>query len=184
MPAHAASPTRVCTGATAWTRPFHAVCKLRPTRVPHKISHAWSTPFPRLFLRVDTAWTNLHALSTPGHANSTPSTPIPRQFHACYDCRVSTTTEVLERMQVQSGYNLCVVRTDNGGEYISNDLARYFRARGIEHQTTVAYTPQQNGKAERLNRTLLDRMRAMLIESGLPELLWAEAMSTANYIRK
>ena len=47
----------------------------------------------------------------------------------------------------------------------------------------MRYTPEQNGKAERLNRTLLDRVRAMLEDSGLPKTLWAEAATTASYLR-
>ena len=51
------------------------------------------------------------------------------------------------------------------------------------HQTTAPYTPEQNGAAERLNRTLMERMRAMLEDSGLEKELWAEAALTACYIR-
>jgi len=93
------------------------------------------------------------------------------------------TFEVLQHMQVHSGHKLCTVRSDNGGEYVNHKLADYFKANGVEHNLTVPHTPQQNGKAERLNRTLLDRTRSMLIESGAPKNLWAEALSTANYIR-
>jgi hypothetical protein len=51
------------------------------------------------------------------------------------------------------------------------------------HETTAPYTPEQNGKAERLNRTLMERVRAMLQDTKLPNSLWAEAVTTANYIR-
>ncbi len=47
-----------------------------------------------------------------------------------------------------------VLSTDNGGEYLSNDLKKYLSDHGIQHQLTVAYTPQQNGVAERTNRAL------------------------------
>ncbi|GIL95153.1 hypothetical protein Vretimale_1230, partial [Volvox reticuliferus] len=59
----------------------------------------------------------------------------------------------------------------------------YFSNKGIIHGTTVGYTPEQNGAAERLNRTLLEKTRAMLVESELPQQLWAEALATANYLR-
>ena len=75
------------------------------------------------------------------------------------------------------------VRTDNGSEYVNSTLTEYFAAQGITHQTSAPYTPEQNGAAERLNRTLLERTRCMLIDSGLPPSLWAEAMSTASYLR-
>lgn len=50
---------------------------------------------------------------------------------------------------------------------------------GIVQQKTVTYKPQQNGLAERMNRTLLDRVRCMLIDSGLTRGFWAEALNTA-----
>jgi len=83
----------------------------------------------------------------------------------------------------QSGHRCRVVRTDNGTEYVNAELKQFFTARGIIHQTSVAYTPEQNGAAERLNRTLLERVRAMLTDAGLPGALWAEAVSTEPCVR-
>ena len=93
------------------------------------------------------------------------------------------TRDVLKYLETQSGYTVRAVRSDNGGEYVSKEMEGYFADKGIEHQRTVSYTPQQNGKAERLNRTLMERVRAMLEDSLLPEELWAEAVATASYIR-
>ena len=90
------------------------------------------------------------------------------------------TMDVINMLEKQSGWPLLVVRTDNGSEYINSTLATFFKDKGVLHQTTVRYTPEQNGKAERLNRTLLDRVRAMLEDSGLPKTLWAEAATTAS----
>ncbi len=75
------------------------------------------------------------------------------------------------------------LRTDNGGEYISNKFKEYLLLHGIEHQLTIAYTPQQNGVAERMNRTLLDLVRSMLHTAKVSKSLWAEALATAVYIR-
>lgn len=50
-------------------------------------------------------------------------------------------------------------------------------------EDTMARTPQQNGRAERLNRTLLEKMRCLLFHSGVPAMFWAEAIATANYLR-
>ena len=75
------------------------------------------------------------------------------------------------------------IRTDRGGEYLNANLAEFLHSKGIQHQTTAPYTPEQNGAAERLNRTLVERVRAMLLDANLPHKLWAEAMVTANYIR-
>jgi hypothetical protein len=75
------------------------------------------------------------------------------------------------------------VRTDRGGEYLNRSLNEYFSSKGVLHQMTAPYTPQQNGAAERLNRTLMERVRAMVLGAGLGQELWAEAVVTANYIR-
>lgn len=75
------------------------------------------------------------------------------------------------------------LRTDNGGEYISNAFKDYLLQNGISHQLTVAYTPQQNGVAERMNRTLIDLVRSMLHTAGIAKSFWAEALETAVYIR-
>ena len=95
----------------------------------------------------------------------------------------AVTKEVICMLEKQSGRSVLVVRTDNGTEYVNHGLSSYFKAKGILHQKSVRYVPEQNGSAERLNRTLLERVRAMLGDSGLPKKLWAEAVVTANYIR-
>ncbi|GJY20268.1 zinc finger, CCHC-type containing protein [Tanacetum coccineum] len=72
-----------------------------------------------------------------------------------------------------------VLRTDKGGEYYD---PVYFQSTSIIHQTTAPYTPQQNGVAERKNRTLKEMVNSMLSYSGLSEGFWGEAMLTACYI--
>lgn len=52
----------------------------------------------------------------------------------------------------------------------------------MEHQLTVGYAPEQNGVSERKNRTVMETARAMLMEKGLPNTFWAEAVSTAVYL--
>lgn len=105
---------------------------------------------------------------------------IPISSKADVPDQVKRTIKMLE---TQTGHNLLAVRTDRGTEYMNHDLRNYFDSKGVIHQTSVPYTPQQNGAAERLNRTLLDRVRAMLLNAGVEEKLWAEAVVTANYIR-
>ncbi len=75
------------------------------------------------------------------------------------------------------------IRTDNGGEYLSNEFKSFLQEHGINHQLTIAYTPQQNGVAERMNRTLLDLVRSMLSARQVDKKFWAEALATAVYIR-
>lgn len=63
-------------------------------------------------------------------------------------------------------------RCDNGGEFISKDLKHWCSQKGIVLDYKIPYCPQQNGKAERINRTLMERARAMLNDSELPLYMW------------
>ena len=76
-----------------------------------------------------------------------------------------------------------ILRSDNGGEYTSKLFEAYLKKEGIIHQKTVPHTPEQNGVAERLNRTLIESVRSMISDSGLPKTFWAEAVNTANYVK-
>jgi transposase InsO family protein len=75
------------------------------------------------------------------------------------------------------------VRSDNGTEYTSHYLEDFLKQEGIRHELTVEYTPQQNGVAERKNRSLVETARCLMIQSGLSASFWAEAILTANHIR-
>ena len=75
-----------------------------------------------------------------------------------------------------------VIRSDRGGEYESATFSDFCAQYGIVHQTTAPYTPEQNGVAERKNRTLREMINSMLNSSGLPHNLWGEALLTANFI--
>ncbi|KAK9119049.1 hypothetical protein Scep_017142 [Stephania cephalantha] len=75
-----------------------------------------------------------------------------------------------------------VLKTDRGGEYDSIEFAEFCNTNGIIYQTTAPYTPQQNGVAERKNRTFKNMINSMLDDSGLPQNLWGEALLTANHI--
>ena len=86
-------------------------------------------------------------------------------------------------VETETGLAIKAVRSDNGGEYTSNDFKAFCQEHGISQEFTEVYTPQQNGVAERANRTLLEMARAMLYQSTLPQLLWAEAIMTAAYLR-
>lgn len=85
-------------------------------------------------------------------------------------------------VELESGKRIKCLRTDNGGEYTDGEFLALCKQEGIKRQFTVAYTPQQNGVAERMNRTLAERMRAMLRTVSLPNSFWAEAAMTACYI--
>ncbi|KAE8696710.1 Tyrosine decarboxylase 1 [Hibiscus syriacus] len=86
------------------------------------------------------------------------------------------------RVELDSGNKIKCFRTNNGGEYTSEEFDDFCKKEGIKRQFTVANTPQQNGVAERMNRTLLERTRAMLRDAGLEKSFWAEAVNTACYL--
>ncbi|XP_024081556.1 uncharacterized protein LOC106664782 [Cimex lectularius] len=85
---------------------------------------------------------------------------------------------------VENEMNLQIktLRSDNGMEYINRNMENFLREKGIKHQRTVRYTPQQNGLAERANRAIVDKARCLLQDAGLPKEYWAEAVSTAVYL--
>ena len=82
-------------------------------------------------------------------------------------------------------WNVCIktLFSDRGGEYTSKEFEDYLSRKGIKHQLTVHDTPEQNGVAKQLNHTLVERSRAMLLESNLPKSLWGYAILHANYLK-
>ncbi|GJZ81343.1 putative RNA-directed DNA polymerase [Tanacetum coccineum] len=90
-----------------------------------------------------------------------------KQFHA-----------LVER---QTRKKLKCIRTDNGGEYIG-PFDAYCREHGIQHQKTPPKTPQLNGLAERMNRTLVERVRCLLSHAGLPASFLGEALNMAIHV--
>ncbi|KAK4406592.1 Retrovirus-related Pol polyprotein from transposon TNT 1-94 [Sesamum angolense] len=82
----------------------------------------------------------------------------------------------------QTGKKLKVLRTDNGLEFCNQSFSNLCDECGIKRHKTNPNTPQQNGVAERMNRTLLEKVRCMLISSGLPKSFWGEALVTAAYL--
>ncbi|GJV11550.1 retrotransposon protein, putative, ty1-copia subclass [Tanacetum coccineum] len=75
-----------------------------------------------------------------------------------------------------------VLRSDRGGEYISQEFKDYLKACGIVQQLTPPYTPQHNGVSERRNRTLLDMVRSMMNLTTLPLSFWDYALESATRI--
>ncbi|GJR87092.1 retrovirus-related pol polyprotein from transposon TNT 1-94 [Tanacetum coccineum] len=85
------------------------------------------------------------------------------------------------RVELDSGKKIKCLRTDNG-EYTGDEFDTFCRQEGIKRQFTTAYTPQQNGVVERMNKTLLERARAMLATASLGKSFWAETVNTACYV--
>ncbi|GJT46104.1 gag-pol polyprotein [Tanacetum coccineum] len=86
------------------------------------------------------------------------------------------------RVELDSGKKIKCLRTNNGGEYTSDEFDTFCRQEGIKRQFTTAYTPQHNEVAERMNITMLERARAMLATASLGKSFWAEAVNTACYV--
>ena len=86
-------------------------------------------------------------------------------------------------MELSTGNKLKALRSDNGGEYLSQEFKDYLKEEGVRHELTVAKTPEQNGVAERMNRTVVETARCMLSQAKLPHKFWAEAVTTAVYLR-
>lgn len=80
------------------------------------------------------------------------------------------------------GQSLVCLKTDRGGEYNSKNFEDYCKENGIRRQLTAAYTPQQNGIAERKNRSFLNMTRCMLLEMPVPRRYWPEAVHYAVHI--
>ena len=74
------------------------------------------------------------------------------------------------------------IRSDEGGEYFSNEFSDYLQKHIIQRQFTCRYTPQQNGVAERKNRHIAEVAQTLMSEKNVPHTYWAEAVSTAVYI--
>lgn len=72
-------------------------------------------------------------------------------------------------------------RSDNGGEYFGKEFLAFCRGKGIQMIPTAPYTPQQNGVSERMNRTLMEKVRTIMHESNAPRHLWGEALYASMF---
>jgi transposase InsO family protein len=88
----------------------------------------------------------------------------------------------INEYETQTGNRVKTVQADNGGEFTSIYLKNHLQDKGIRLQTTFPYTPEQNGIAERMNRTLTDRARTILTHASLPKKFWQHAMATAAHV--
>uniref|UniRef100_A0A2N9HS85 Integrase catalytic domain-containing protein n=1 Tax=Fagus sylvatica TaxID=28930 RepID=A0A2N9HS85_FAGSY len=82
----------------------------------------------------------------------------------------------------EKGKSLKCLRTDNGGEYTSNEFENYCSEYGIRHEKTVLDTPQHHSVVERINRTIVEKVRCMLRMAKLAKSFLAEAVQTACYL--
>ena len=86
-------------------------------------------------------------------------------------------------LSTQHNAKIKCLRSDRGGEYLSEDFSAHLKQAGTVRKLTVHDTPEHNGVSERLNRTIMEKVRAMLLDSGMPKFLWAEAVTHAVYLK-
>lgn len=103
--------------------------------------------------------------------------PIAKKSDVC-----KYTMDFIKLVENQCNAKVKVLRSDNGTEYVNTELTNFLKRKGIVHQLTVPYSPQQNGAAERFNRTLLDKVRCLLYNANLDNKMWAEAANTAAFL--
>lgn len=84
-------------------------------------------------------------------------------------------------VEAQFGTKFSRLRCDNSGENTSNNIKEFCFQKGIKTELTIPYTPEQNDHAERMNRTLIEKDRVLLLQSSLGKNMWGEAVLTATY---
>ena len=89
----------------------------------------------------------------------------------------------IPQVELQIGKKLKRLRSDNGGEFLSRKFMDRLSLWGVVQQTTPSYSPQSNGITERMNWTLRDKARTMMLEFGLPGWLWGEILLISCVLR-
>ena len=87
-----------------------------------------------------------------------------------------------KEVETQTSLKIKCLKSDNGGEYDTSQFKEFFSKNKIKMIKTVPGTPEQNGMAKRMNRTLNERAICMRIQSRLPKVFWADAISTTAYL--
>ncbi|GKE46509.1 putative ribonuclease H-like domain-containing protein [Tanacetum coccineum] len=83
----------------------------------------------------------------------------------------------------QFNHKVKIIRCDNETEFKNYEMNQFCGIKGIKREFSNARTPQQNGVAERMNRTLIEAARTMLADSLLPIPFWADAVNIACYVQ-
>ncbi|KAJ9509426.1 hypothetical protein QJQ45_001869 [Haematococcus lacustris] len=90
--------------------------------------------------------------------------------------------DMVTLLQRRLGHKVVYLRTDRGGEYIGAETQQWLRSEGITHQQTAPRTPTMNGSAERVNRTIMECVRAMMLASGVPAFCWGFGVMAAAHV--
>ncbi|CAI7753542.1 unnamed protein product, partial [Closterium sp. NIES-53] len=95
------------------------------------------------------------------------------------DVAETVKTDWLPMVERQQDRLVKAIRTDRGGEFPSKEFSLWLKKNGIRHSLTMPYSPAMNGIAERANRTITETARGLLIEAGLPDYFWPDAVRSA-----
>ena len=98
------------------------------------------------------------------------------------DAAADAVKRVKAEAEKETGRELKVLRTDNGGEFTVGELAQYFAAEGVKRHYSAPHSPQQNGVVERRNQTVVATARALLKQRSMPAKFWGEAVMTAVHL--
>lgn len=85
-------------------------------------------------------------------------------------------------MENQVGRKVKRLRIDNGLKFYSSEFEEFCKKHDIMRHKTMRHTPQQNGLAKRMNRTLIEKVKCMLFSYNFSKYFWAEAVSVAAYL--
>ncbi|CAI7799868.1 unnamed protein product [Closterium sp. NIES-53] len=95
------------------------------------------------------------------------------------DVAETVKTDWIPMVERQQDRLVKAIRTDRGGEFLSKDFSLWLKKNGIRHSLNMPYSPAMNGIAERANRTITETARRLLIEDGLPDYFWPDAVRSA-----
>ncbi|GJS22121.1 putative ribonuclease H-like domain-containing protein [Tanacetum coccineum] len=90
--------------------------------------------------------------------------------------------DFIRPIKIQLNQKIKTIRCDNGTEFKNGDIIKLCGSKGIKREYSNARTPQQNRVADRKNKTFIEAARTMLADLFLPNIFWAEAVSTACYV--
>nr|ADE10067.1 rve [Tremella fuciformis] len=96
---------------------------------------------------------------------------------------LSTVQQYIQLVENQLGRRVKSLRSDRGGEFTSLAFKQYTSTKGIDHQLVPPAAHAQNGRVERAHLSLLDLVRTLLVDSGLPDKFWSDAARYAAYTR-
>ncbi|SOV05388.1 uncharacterized protein UDID_18403 [Ustilago sp. UG-2017a] len=110
------------------------------------------------------------------HSKYVYAQPLTRKSHAFMQLK-----RIVLFLETQTDWKLKAIQSNQGTEWKSNDALEWSLEKGIEWQTTVGYNSKQNGRVERMNRTLGEKMRTLLMQRRLPKKFWPYAIRAAAF---